>query len=94
MMRLAWLVLLAGCATAPLAEPPPPAPAAATAPPPSTRPCLPPIPPPPVPPAPRTVDALAAYANAEARARWETAARLHDCAVQTQRLLNWSKENR
>jgi hypothetical protein len=84
---LAVLLLLAACATplpTPPALPPPNAPPV-----PTLHRCDTPTPPPPVPPAPRTVERLASYANAEAKARWETAERLRECRRQMDRSLGW-----
>lgn len=84
--RLALLLALTACATAPPpASPEQPTDVAPLA----LRPCPPPVPPPPVPPVPRTVEQLAGYANAEARARWQTADRLRACAEQVQRAITW-----
>jgi hypothetical protein len=85
----AWLglLLLAACATTEPAAPAGPTAAVAS---PELRPCPPPVPPPKVPPVPRTVEQLADYANAEAKARWQTAARLRSCAQQVERAITWS----
>ncbi len=88
-------VLLAGCAAGAgnivpinvLTEDLPQAPLA-------LRRCLPPAPPPAVPHGPRTVEQLAAYAWAEAAARWRTADRLEDCRRQMDRVLDWIAEHR
>lgn len=88
-------VLLAGCAAGSgsvvplhvLTEELPVAPLA-------LRRCLPPPPAPPVPNALRTPEQLAAYAWAEAAARWRTADRLEDCRRQMDRVLDWIAEHR
>jgi len=88
MMRaLALCLMLGACSTGP-------PPADITAAPPELRACKPPVPPPAVPPAPRTVEALAAYAWAEARARWITADRLVQCARQHDALVEWIEAGR
>lgn len=95
-MRASILIamLLAGCAAGSGGIPPnlltedlPQAPLA-------LRRCLPPAPPPPVPHGPRTVEQVAAYAWAEAAARWRTADRLEDCRRQMDRVLDWIAEHR
>lgn len=63
-------------------------------PPPPLRECTPPVPPPHVPPAPRTVEALAAYAWAEASARWRTAERLDECKRRMNELNDWVEKER
>tara|TARA_R110000751_G_scaffold307640_1_gene430329 strand:- start:17450 stop:17749 length:300 start_codon:yes stop_codon:yes gene_type:complete len=63
-------------------------------PPPEMRPCLPPVKPPRVPPAPRSVESVADYAWAEARARWTTADRLRVCAARLAEAYDWIEENR
>ena len=93
---VAWCVvwgflLLAGCGARPDAAPPP-APWATARPELGLQRCRPPVPPPPVPDPPRTIDALAAYAWAEARARWRTADRLEDCKRQLDRVIDWMGE--
>lgn len=84
------LLLVAGCAPV---EPPrsdwQPRP-----PPPELRPCLPPVKPPRVPPAPRSIESVADYAWAEARARWTTAERLRTCAARLAEAYDWIEENR
>lgn len=91
MIRLLALCLTLGaCST----TGPPPGEGAAAPPRPSDmRRCLPPVPPPPVPPAPRTVERLAQYAWAEARARWITADRLAQCSRQHEALREWIDRN-
>lgn len=88
-------MLLAGCAAGPdsiippgvLTEDLPQAPLA-------LRRCLPPVAPPAVPQGARTVEQVAAYAWAEAAARWRTADRLEDCRRQMDRVLDWIAEHR
>ena len=97
MMRLLALCLLLGACSTPMlpfsagagldAGAPPSAP-------PELRACKPPMPPPAVPPAPRTVERLAEYAWAEARARWITADRLVQCARQHDALIEWIEAGR
>jgi hypothetical protein len=87
---LAGLLLMAGCAVAV----PPPAADGPRLPVPELRGCEGPVPPPPVPPAPRTVEALAKYAWAEARARWVTADRLTACSQRLNEAHTWIEEHR
>ena len=94
-MRAAPLLLLlalSACASAPPA--PAPAPPARILTLLNLRPCPEPVPPPPVPPVPRDVEALGRYANAEAKARWQTAEQLRACAAQVARAITWVDEVR
>ncbi len=84
-------VLLAGCAAP---EPTPRADWTPRYPAPELRPCLPPARPPRVPPAPRSIESVAEYAWAEARARWTTAERLRVCAARLNEAHDWIEENR
>lgn len=63
-------------------------------PPPALLPCLPPVRPPKVPPLPRSIESVAEYAWAEARARWTTAERLRVCAARLNEAHDWIEENR